>query len=203
MTSRFTLTRRALIAAAGAALAVRPSPGAAQNGAPSLRAFPATLRLENGPEIAVAHLQAGDAAMLRLPQGRTAQIAFANDLPVAARLSWRGLAGPPPADDPVAPGGHATLTLPPQPAGTLLCVVEPVAGWPPAARAAVVEEATANGADRDEILLIEEWRVGADGRAVSPEHEPGSTAAAFTVNRDSSIAVTAAPNSRLRLRFIN
>lgn len=207
---RLPLTRRTLLAAtAGALVLPGLSRTAAQPGTPlTLRARPGSAKLRaEGPATPVAVLEAGGDAPLRLPRGGTAEAIFANDLPVAARLHWYGLDGAPDlaalATTPLAPGGRARFTLPLAQAGTLSCIAEPVASLTPAALAVVIEEPAAGAYDREETFVIEEWRLGADGRAVRPGEPPGEAAALFTVNRATPREVVARRHERIRFRFIN
>ncbi|RIK99213.1 MAG: copper oxidase [Proteobacteria bacterium] len=205
------LTRRTLlVAAAGALTLPAVLRAAAQPGAAplTLRARPGSAKLRaEGPATPVAVLEAGGEAPVRLPRGGGVDATFINDLPVAARLRWRGLDGAPDlaalANGPVAPGGRAAFTLPLAFAGTLFCTVEPVAELPPATLAVVVEELAAGAYDREATLVIEEWRLGADGRAVLPGQAPGDATAVFTVNRMPAADLTARAHERLRIRFIN
>jgi FtsP/CotA-like multicopper oxidase with cupredoxin domain len=84
-----------------------------------------------------------------------------------------------------------------------LCRVEPLADWPPAALAVVVEEPAAATFDREETLLIEDWRIASDGRAVAPGQAPGNATTAFTTNRRLAPEFVLRPRERLRFRFIN
>lgn len=70
-------------------------------------------------------------------------------------------------------------------------------------RALIVEDNPPVTVDRDEVLLIEEWRVKPDGSAIVPGSNPDGTTAAWTVNGQPSLDITAKVNERLRLRFIN
>ena len=71
------------------------------------------------------------------------------------------------------------------------------------ARALIVEDSPPVQADRDEVLLIEEWRVKADGSAIAPGSNPEGTTAVYTVNGQPRFDLTAKVNERVRLRFIN
>ncbi len=57
--------------------------------------------------------------------------------------------------------------------------------------------------DREETLLIEEWRLRADGTAIAPGADPRETTASYTLNGKPALDVPARSNERLRLRFIN
>ena len=57
--------------------------------------------------------------------------------------------------------------------------------------------------DRDEVLLIEEWRLRADGTAIAPGTDPKEPVPFYTLNGQPSLDFSARTNERLRLRFIN
>lgn len=69
--------------------------------------------------------------------------------------------------------------------------------------AMVVEGAKRSGAERDETLLIEEWRIKPDGRAISPGQSADGAATVFTVNGRPSRTISLQQNERLRLRIVN
>jgi hypothetical protein len=45
--------------------------------------------------------------------------------------------------------------------------------------------------DRDEVLLIEDWRLKADGSAIVPGQNADGTIAAWTVNGQTALNITA------------
>ena len=123
----FPLDRRELIAGLGATALIPafPSIGVAQ-GRSSLalqaRADSIALR-PGGPGAPIWSLDAPD---LRFKRGATIEIAFGNELPVAAVLNWRGIDGVPGAEPlaarpPIATGATDTFQLPLRHAGTFLC----------------------------------------------------------------------------------
>jgi FtsP/CotA-like multicopper oxidase with cupredoxin domain len=67
----------------------------------------------------------------------------------------------------------------------------------------IVSETEAIAADRDETLLIEGFRLKADGSAIAPGLDPSGTVAVYTVNGELKRDITVRPRERLRLRFIN
>ncbi len=67
----------------------------------------------------------------------------------------------------------------------------------------VVAESEPVSVDRDEVLLVEEWRLRADGTAVVPGTDANETTVSYTLNGKPSLDVSARSNERLRLRFIN
>jgi FtsP/CotA-like multicopper oxidase with cupredoxin domain len=147
---------------------------------------------------------------LRFKRGDSLDIAFSNELPAPIALIWRGIDGvqaaePLTARPPLAAGGKETLQLPLRHAGTFLCDPGLLgdAQTPSQARALVVGESEPPPVDRDEVLLIEDWRVRADGAAVAPGTDPGDAAPVYTVNGRLSQDISAQANARLRLRVIN
>ena len=96
--------------------------------------------------------------------------------------------------------------LPLRHAGTFLCDLRlfgDAAGRPSRARALVVGETEAVTVDRDEVFLIEDWRLRPDGTAIAPGADPKDATPVYTVNGLASLDIAARPNERLRLRFIN
>ncbi|WP_225669128.1 multicopper oxidase family protein [Bradyrhizobium hereditatis] len=193
-----------------AALApVLPASGRAQ-GAPSvtLQGKADTIALRDGPPTPVWSLHGPE---LRFKRGETAEVAFANELPTPAVLNWRGIDGiasaePLTARPPVAAGAKQTLQLPLRHAGTFLCdfgLLGDGQARPTRSRALVVRENEAVSVDRDEVFLIEDWRVLPDGSAIAPGLEPKDAVPAFTVNGRTSLEISARTNERVRLRFIS
>jgi FtsP/CotA-like multicopper oxidase with cupredoxin domain len=69
--------------------------------------------------------------------------------------------------------------------------------------ATTVQETEPVAVDRDEIFLIEDWRLRPDGTAVAPGIDPKDVTLLYTINRRPSQDVSARTHDRLRLRFIN
>src|ERR1700722_14192981 len=123
-------------------------------------------------------------------RGDRAEITFANDLPAPVVLNWRGLDGVATAEplltrSPVAPAASDSFSLPLRQAGTYLC--DPTLLCDGAARAMralplIVRESEPVQVDRDEMLLIEGWRLKGDGSAIAPGLNPEGTVAVYTVN---------------------
>jgi FtsP/CotA-like multicopper oxidase with cupredoxin domain len=57
--------------------------------------------------------------------------------------------------------------------------------------------------DRDEVFLIEDWRLRPDGAAIVPGIEPADTTLIYTVNGLQTPDIAARAGERLRFRFIN
>ena len=209
---KFPLDRRELMAGLGAAALAPmwPAPGRAQGRSSlSLQAKPATLALRaGGPVTPIWSLEGPE---FRFKRGDTIDVAFGNGLPVPAALDWRGIDGVPTAEPltaraPLAPGGSDTIQLPLRHAGTFLCdpallgdgQAQPVRGLP-----LIVTESERIAVDRDEVLLIEDWRLRPDATAIAPGADPKGTVPLYTLNGRTSFELSASGNQRLRLRFIN
>jgi FtsP/CotA-like multicopper oxidase with cupredoxin domain len=205
------LNRRELMAGlSAAALApMWPATGRAQ-GRPSLalQAKATAMALRDGPPTPVWSLQGPE---LRFQQGNTVEVAFANELPAPAVLNWRGIDGAPAAEPltacvPLAAGGKQSLQLPLRHAGTFLCdpgLMGDGQSRPSRATPMVVLESEQVAVDREEVLLIEEWRLRPDGTAIAPGTDPRDTVPLYTLNGRTSFELSGPGNQRLRLRFIN
>ena len=206
------LNRRELIAGLGAATLAPFAPAASlAQTRPTLawQAKPASLVLRpDGATTPVWGLQGPE---LRFGRGETAEIAFANELPVPVLLGIRGLDGAPAAEPltaraPLAPGAKETLQLPLRHAGTYLCDIGLLGDGqarPSQARALVVRENQPVAVDRDEVVLIEDWRIRADGTAAASGTDPKDSTPVQTINGRPSFDLSARSNERIRLRFIN
>ncbi|MGY3589101.1 hypothetical protein ACVIGB_001944 [Bradyrhizobium sp. USDA 4341] len=207
---QFSLTRRDLIAGLGAAALCPawPATGSAQGRtAVTLQAkIDRILLRPDGPETLVWSLGSGD---LHFKRGEILDVTFGNELPVAAALDCRGLDGVPAAEPlasraPLATGAKDTFQLPLRHAGTFLC--EPLFGdgtAPARPRPLIVTGTSPVAVDRDEVLLIEEWRLRSDGTAIPPGSDPKDSTQIHTINGKTSYDISAPSNARLRLRFIN
>jgi FtsP/CotA-like multicopper oxidase with cupredoxin domain len=148
---------------------------------------------------------------VRFKRGDELEFTFQNDLPVPALLNWHGSDGVPAADPltarlPLSPGARETYVIPLRHAGTLLCDLRLLgdgAARPSGAHALVVEESVPVTVDRDEVFLIEDWRLRSDGTAIAPGIDPKDTTPVYTINGKISLDIPTRPHERLRLRFIN
>jgi len=212
--ARFPLTRRHALAGLGG-LILGPGAPAAAAAAPrqvlALQARPATAALRGGaPDVSVWSLGATPDGALRFRRGDEVEVTLDNQLPIPVTLNWHGLDGIAAAEPltrrpPLAAGGKDTLVLPLRHAGTLLCDLRLLGDNQPRplpARAIVVTETEPVPADRDETLLIEDWRLGADG-PLAPGGSARDAITVYTVNGRSSADITLRANDRLRLRIIN
>ncbi|CAN5163014.1 multicopper oxidase domain-containing protein [soil metagenome] len=214
----FLPSRRALLAGLGGAALTSglQLPASAQTGgALTLRARPATITLGAGlPQSPIWALEAANSGpatgSLRFARGDLT-VTLSNELPSPIVLNWLGIdsaqaATPLTGLAPVPPGGRASFTLPLRQAGTALVNIQllgDAADRPMSARALIVDDSPPVTADRDELLLIEEWRLKPDGSAIAPGSNPDGTTAAYTVNGQQRLDLTARVNERLRLRIIN
>jgi len=209
---KFPLDRRELMAGLGAAAVtpIWPVAGRAQlRSALALQAKADSVALRpNAPPTPIWSLQGPE---LRSKRGETLDIAFGNELPVQAVLTWRGIDGVPAAEPltgrpPLAAGGKDALKLPLRHAGTFLCDLTLLGDGQPRpsqARALIVQESEAVAVDRDEVLLIEDWRVRPDGTAMTPGSDPGDAVPIHTINRQTSLDLSARTHERIRLRIIS
>jgi FtsP/CotA-like multicopper oxidase with cupredoxin domain len=74
---------------------------------------------------------------------------------------------------------------------------------PSRARALVVGESEAVIVDRDEVFLIEDWRLRPDNTAIAPGIDPKDTMPLYTINGLTTLDIPTRTNERLRFRFIN
>jgi len=205
------LNRRELLAGLGAAALGSPSMAAAK-GRPSL-----TLQAETGAsalrpgeaDTPIWSLQAQTSD--RVKRGDQLEITFQNDLPIPTLLNWRGIDGVPAAEplaarSPLRSGAMETFMVPMRHAGTFMADLRMLGDGqlrPSPARALVVQENEPVGVDGDEVFLIEDWRLRADGAAIAPGIDPRDTTPIYTVNGQLTLDISARRNERLRLRFIN
>jgi FtsP/CotA-like multicopper oxidase with cupredoxin domain len=210
------LDRRALLAGLGAvALApLAPVAGLAQGiaqGRPAIALQTKPFSLALRPDAAATPIWGLQGPELRFGRGETAEIAFTNELPVPTILDIRGLDGIPTAEPltgraPLTAGARKTLQLPLRHAGTFLCDLALLGdgqACPSQAQALVVRESQTVAVDRDEVVLIEDWRIRADGTAITPGMDPADSMVVQTVNGKLSLELSARTNERLRLRVVN
>lgn len=208
----FRPDRRALLAGLGAVV-LNPAvaaPALAQ-GRPAvmLQAKAGILALRAGePDTPIWSLAGSD---LRFRRGDRPEIAFGNDLSNPMILNWRGIDGASAAEPLLAraspaPGARDTFPVPLPHAGTFLCdlallgdgAARPTRGLP-----VIVTESEAVAVDRDEVVLIEDWRLRPDGTALAPGLDPKGTTAVYTINGQFTQNFKTLIHERLRFRFIN
>lgn len=137
-----------------------------------------------------------------------------NGLPAPLVLNWRGVDGaaaiePLTARSPIPPGGTDRYAFPLRQAGTFMCDARLLGdglAQPSPAQALIVEEREPIETDRDEVMLIEDWRFDAEGRPVAPgptENQRKAGPPLYLVNGKPSLDLNLHVNERLRLRVIN
>lgn len=137
-----------------------------------------------------------------------------NGLPAPLVLNWRGVDGaaaiePLTDRSPIPPGGTDRYAFPLRQAGTFMCDARLLGdglAQPSPAQALIVEEREPIEADRDEVMLIEDWRFDAEGRPVAPgptENQRKAGPPLYLVNGKPSLDLNLHVNERLRLRVIN
>lgn len=163
---------------------------------------------DKGPATQVWSL--GDQA-LHFKRGDLAAVTLVNDLIAPVALNWRGVDGaaaiePLLAHSPLAPSASETFQLPLRHAGTFLCdaaLLGDGASRPFRALPLIVRESEAVQVDRDEVFLIEGWRVRPDGSAIAPGTDPAGTEAIYTANGQLLREIRVRGGERVRIRFIN
>src|SRR3954454_2137277 len=215
----FDPTRREVLAGLGAGLSASVAGLMAGGAVPAktaqvaLLARPAMLTLGPGRRatpiwelVAISHTKG-----VRLKRGDRCEVVFRNDLPVPLAPVWYGLGGPTAADPlrgrvATAPDATETSIISVPNAGILLAdfrLFEDGLKQPARPLPIIAAETNPVAADRDVVLLIEEWRLQPDGTALPPGRDPKDTSPLYTINGATSFELSAAANERLRLRFIN
>jgi FtsP/CotA-like multicopper oxidase with cupredoxin domain len=172
-----------------------------------LRAAAGTVMLDPArPPTQAASLQAS-AAAVRVKRGGELDVVLRNDLATPIVLTLHGIDGAASAEPlarraAVAAGAEDSFMVPLRQAGTFLCdarllgtAIRPVP--------LIIEDDDALAVDRDEVILVEDWRLRADGTAVAAGTAAGDAAAIYTVNGEIIPEITLRANQRLRFRFIN
>jgi len=212
----FPFNRRELLTGLGAAVLGPAMPATAfAEDRPSLalraKAHAIALR-PGGPDTPIWSLGGltSDPA-LRFKRGDAIEVTLGNELPVPAALIWRGIDGVPTAEPlavrkPLAPGAKETVLVPLRHAGTFLFDLRLLGDGqarPSPVRALIVGERETVSVDRDEVFLIEDWRLRADGTAIAPGIDPASTTPLYTINGSPTLDIPVRTHERLRFRFIN
>jgi FtsP/CotA-like multicopper oxidase with cupredoxin domain len=211
--------RRQLLGAIAATALVPIFPRTSRAGGPqrmSLEATAGTLLLRPGQaQTQIWSLQpeaAGVSSVLRVRSGGQLDIALHNALGVPVVPNWRSIDGAPLSEPllaqmALAPGANSRLTLPlPRGGGTCFCDLRLLGDGgarPSRPLPVVVEEAATGTADRDEVFLVEDWRLKPDGMAVPPGIDAQDAAPTYTVNGRIQPDFAVRHNERLRLRVIN
>jgi FtsP/CotA-like multicopper oxidase with cupredoxin domain len=210
----FPLDRRELVTGLGAAVLSPALPRiAAAQGRPSLilQAQASVIALRPGEANTPIWSLLGPVPDISLKRGDELEITLTNELPVAAALNWRGLDGVPAAEPlaarpPLSPGARETFVIPLRHAGTFMCDLRLLGDGqarPLPARPLVVTESEPVAVDREQVFLIEDWRLRPDGTAIAPGIDPQDTMPTYTINGLIRPDIPTRTNERLRFRFIN
>ena len=151
---------------------------------------------------------AGRTPVVRVAQGASLDLSLTNDLAMPAALSGRGLVTPAPllVQPAIGPGGRANLPAAAPRAGTGLLDLRLLgdgAAAPIRPLPVIVEEKNGVHVDRDEVFLVEDFRLKADGSAVAPGADAGDAEVVYTVNGQLQPDLALRALARVRLRFIN
>src|SRR5258706_4721023 len=179
------LDRRELLTGLGAAVltpAMASIAGAQGRPSLTLQAKAGVIALRPGrPDTPIWSLQGQTPDTgFRFKRGDELEITLQNELPAPTLLDCHGIGGVPAAEPlaarvPQAPGAKETLVVPLRYAGTFLCDLRLLGDGqarPSGARALVIQESDAVTVDRDELFLIEDWRLRSPGTAITPRTEP-------------------------------
>jgi FtsP/CotA-like multicopper oxidase with cupredoxin domain len=144
-------------------------------------------------------------------RGETLELELTNAASAPINLNWYGLDGsagavPLLAQGPIASGQRATRSIPLRAAGTYFFETRfgsQNIGRPLPCAAFAVAETAPPQVDRDEVLLVEDWRLKGDGTAIAPGASAADASAVYTINGRLDWTIAARTNQRLRLRFVN
>ncbi|MGF1553018.1 MAG: multicopper oxidase family protein [Paracoccaceae bacterium] len=223
-------TRRTLLAGAAsaallpAARAFAQDPASGGSAAPAERlvAGPTSVRLvpEGHPETAVwAYDGAVPGPVIRIRRGERLRRELVNRLDQPTTVHWHGIRLPNAMDGvpgisqpPVAPGGRFLYDFVAPDPGTYWYHPH-VRSWEQVARglagARIVEEDEAPSVDRDEVLVLDDWRLTetaaiAEGfESLHDRAHAGRIGNWITVNGEGEPRLPVRPHERLRLRLIN
>ena len=158
--------------------------------------------------------------IIRVPQGERVTRRFVNELPQSSTVHWHGVrlenamdGAPEVTQAVVPPGGAFVYDFVAPDAGTYWYHPHERA-WEQMARglygALVVEEPEPPLVDRDEVLLIDDWRLAEEAQiheesfgAIGDWSHGGRTGNWITVNGESAWTRTVSRHERLRLRLAN
>jgi Multicopper oxidase len=124
----------------------------------------------------------------------------------AAMLNWRGIDGVPEFEPLPVRFFKGIRPMPLRHAGTFLCDLALLGDGkarPARAYPLLVQESEPVPVDRDEVFLVEDWRVMPDGIAITPGLDPKDATPIHTINGRASFEISVRTNERVRLRFIN
>jgi Multicopper oxidase len=204
---KFPLDRRELMAGLGAAAltSISTSAGFAQV-RPQLQLEGKVESLQMRPGTPATPVWGLGEPDLKFKRGDIVDVGWSGFNDHLAMLNWRGIDGAPEVEPLPARLYKVTKQMPLRHAGTFLCDLGLLGdGQAPPSRAyaLVVRESEPVAVDRDEVFLVEDWRVLPDGSAIAPGVEPKDAAPAYTVNGRTSLEISVRTNERVRLRFIS
>ncbi|SMX58997.1 conserved hypothetical protein; Putative multicopper oxidase [Bradyrhizobium sp. ORS 285] len=204
------VNRRAVLGgfAAACATAIPCFAGAAERTSVTLEARAESLVLSEGRLPARVWQLAGGSPVLRLARGAALDLSLTNGLSIPATLSGRGLALPPAllVQQPLAVGDRTSIaaTVPRTGTGLLdLRLLADGAAAPIRPLPVIVDEVSTVTFDRDEVFLVEDFRLKPDGTAIAPGTDPKDSELLYTVNGQVQPEIALRANARVRLRFIN
>ncbi len=185
-----------------------------------LRAAPGTTQQFDGRLLDVwAYNGQVPGPVLRVRLGEEVVVRFRNDLPQPTTIHWHGVRVPNAMDgvpgvtqDPIPPGGSFTYRFVPKDAGTFWFHPH-VRGAEQVERGLygvlIVDDARTLPYSRDEVWVLDDWRLGRDGqidRRFVTRHDlahDGRWGQLVTVNGDMAQELRVRPGARLRLRLVN
>lgn len=185
-----------------------------------LRAAPSRVQQFDGRMLSVwAYNNQVPGPVLRVRLGEEVEVQLKNDLPQPTTIHWHGVRVPNAMDgvpgvtqEPIAPGETFTYRFVPKDAGTFWFHPH-VRGAEQVERGLygvlVVDDADSLPYSRDEVWVLDDWRLGRDGE-IDPQfvtrHDlahDGRWGQVITVNGDASRRMTVRPGERIRLRLAN
>jgi len=218
------ITRRALIAGVAATLSTLPADGRSETeGVTRLAARVGTTRLSPGAETPILGFEGvTPGPLLRRRQDDLLALRFENRLDLPASIHWHGMRGDnamdgvaPLTQPAVPPGGFFDYRRPLREPG-LFCYRPSVFGRTPELMARglkglmIVDEAAPLDVDADLALVLDDWRLDADGAIAGPFPDPTAAAGGGRVGPLLSVNGTPAParralpsGARVRLRLAN
>jgi len=185
-----------------------------------LRAAPTKVQHFNGQTLDVwAYSGKVPAGVLRVKLGEEMQVTLRNDLPQPTTIHWHGMRVPNAMDgvpgvtqDPIEPGDKFVYRFVPKDAGTFW--------FHPHVRTSeqverglygvlIVEDAVPLPYNRDEVWVLDDWRLGRDGQ-IDPRFvtrsdlsHDGRWGRVITVNGKTRQEMVVQPGERIRLRLAN
>ncbi len=185
-----------------------------------LRAAPTSVQQFDGRMLAVwAYNDQVPGPILRARLGEEVVVHLDNELPQPTTIHWHGVRVPNAMDgvpgvtqEPIPPGGSFTYRFVPKDAGTFWFHPH-VRGAEQVERGLygvlVVDDAQPPPYSRDEVWVLDDWRLGSDGE-IDPRFvtrrdlaHDGRWGQIVTVNGDARQLMVVRPGERIRLRLVN